>query len=172
METGAALEIHTTIGTAVQLPGGKQVTVKKANLRTMKPILDTVKSIFTELEVGEDGVPRIFAEYVSEGELVRDINIAEVILKLISNYYESIINLASLHLDGCTKEELLDMDLDDALTLILKIVEINQDFFTKRVAPMFKSHPFFVALGEPTAQQPEKQQAAGGVQNEVSQEAQ
>jgi hypothetical protein len=55
-------------------------------------------------------------------------------LKLISKYYDESLSVVVL-LTDLEEDDLLDMEADKALEVILKVVEVNRDFFTQRILP-------------------------------------
>lgn len=124
--------LETLTGKVTVPWNGRDVEVKRLTLRTMKPIIDFVRDIYSELETDDMGIPSIMRESQVEGSLPP--TFVEVILKLISKYYDESLSVVVL-LTDLEEDDLLDMEADKALEVILKVVEVNRDFFTQRILP-------------------------------------
>ena len=105
----------------VTLSTGKEVSIKKVTLRTMKPITDLLASAIEGLRVTAEGA----------GVNLQD---PAIILKLISKYYDQTVD-AVVGLTDLDREALLDMDADDSVLIINAAIALNKDFFTKKVLP-------------------------------------
>lgn len=117
----------THVVPAANLPGiGRDVKIKKANLRTMKSVTDFLGKVIEDLAITEDDLPSL------------NVKDPAVILKLISTHYDPVIDLA-VQFSDLEKEALLEADLDESVLVIQAIVLLNRDFFTKKVLPILKS---------------------------------
>lgn len=106
---------------SVTLADGSKVVVKKVSLRTFGPVLDFVRKVFDGLDI-HGGIPMI--DLLSPGPIL------QLISKNLEDAYGVIVLLSNVE-----KEKLLDLDLDDALLIALKIVEVNKRFFTEKILP-------------------------------------
>lgn len=107
----------------VDLPvAQKKVRIKKATLRTLKPIIDLLQQVIADLELTVDNLPSL------------DLKDPSTILKLISKYYDQVMDLAAEHSE-VERDELVDMDMEDSVLLIQCVIALNQDFFMTKVLP-------------------------------------
>lgn len=60
------------------------------------------------------------------------------LLKLISNYTEDVYTLMGAMSSLKTAEAVKNLPVDDILKVLISIVAVNQDFFTKRVLPVLQ----------------------------------
>lgn len=107
---------------SVTLSTGKSVAIRKVTLRTFGPVLSFLRTVLDGLDV-QGGMPMI--DLLSPGP----------VLKLISENLDAAYDTTVL-LSDTTKDELLDMDMEDSLRVILKIVEVNRTFFIEKLQPL------------------------------------
>lgn len=108
---------------------GKEVEIRVCKVRDIPNFTRFVAILFMELKVSIENLDNL-EEAVKE----KFSNGAEI-LKLISNHFGDVSSLLST-LTNLTKEEVEDLDLDDAVAVVRKVIEINYDFFTRKVFPL------------------------------------
>lgn len=101
---------------------GVEVVIKKVTPRTLPDVLTFLQRTFADLKV-EDGKPTI------------DMKDPAVVLQLIANRSDDMYSLIAAH-SSLTKDELLDISLDDIAKIVVAEVEVNKDFFTQNVLPV------------------------------------
>ena len=101
---------------------GQDVAVKKVTLRTLKPVTALIALFLEDLKITADNLPSV------------DLQNPALILKLISNYYEKVLEIV-VSLSSVSIDQLLDMDTDESVLLIQAIIVLNKDFFMKKVLP-------------------------------------
>lgn len=107
----------------VTLPGtGREVSIKKVTIRTLKPVVDLLGRAIGDLGLTADGLS------------ASSLTDPSVILKLISKYFDEVVLLSSV-LSDVTSEEMYAMEPDDGVVLVSAIVALNRDFFMKKVMP-------------------------------------
>lgn len=112
----------------VKLSDGSTVIVKKVTLRTLPGIVTYLQTVLDSLLVLDD-----------EGRMAGMIDVKNptMVLHLIAEHlqptYEVVLSLTSL-----TEDRLLDMPMDDVLTTVQRLWEVNVDFFTQRIAPLLE----------------------------------
>ena len=97
---------------------GKEVVIKKVTLRTMNGVLELIT---TALEGAKSG----FSDTVDLADIA-------TILKLISNNFDKVVEVA-VSLSSVTKDELLDMEVDESALILQAILLLNKVFFTTKV---------------------------------------
>lgn len=113
---------------AVKLSDGSTVIVKKVTLRTLPGLVTYLQTVLDSLLVLDD-----------EGRMAGMIDVKNptMVLHLIAEHlqptYEVVLSLTSL-----TEDRLLDMPMDDVLTTVQRLWEVNVDFFTQRIAPLLE----------------------------------
>ncbi len=113
---------------AVTLSDGSKVVVKKVTLRTLPGLVSYLQTVLNSLLVTDE-----------QGFMVGTVDMKNptTILNLIANHlqptYAVVLSLTSL-----TEDRLLDMPLDDVLTTVQRLWELNADFFTQRIAPLLE----------------------------------
>ena len=134
-ETSKIVEVADTAnklaGTAqstVALGSGVTVEVYKCKARNVGTILSLALHIMEEMHIK------------TLGDLP-DINMKDpsFFLQLISKTSDRLY-VAAEELCGLSYEEILDLELDDAIKLILQVVTVNKDFFLQKVMPILNVH--------------------------------
>ena len=107
----------------VELGDGEKVTIKKTSLRTMKPALEFLARLLTDLN--------------PDGESSVTINMSDpsTLMQLISKYYDDVVALVVAH-SSVGEDRFLDLGLDDSVRVLQGVVALNKDFFMTKVAPM------------------------------------
>lgn len=111
----------------VTLSSGRTIHVKKATLRTLKPIMVLLRSVMDQLHV-RDGVVTV------------DLSDPAVILSLLEGNVDGVYDVICL-LSDVTLDELLDMPGDDSLAIIMAIIDINKLFFSTTIKPLLAKMP-------------------------------
>ena len=106
----------------ITLAGGTEVTIKRVSPRTLSSVLGYIQSILASLDTGV------------EGETV-DVLSPRFILNLISNKLDQTYGVAEM-LCSLSYSELMDLELDEMITVIVAIVQENRRFFTERIQPL------------------------------------
>lgn len=122
---------------SVQVAGATvAVEIHRVSVSTLKPTIGYLKMVFELIapEVEVPGQGKGVKTAVKKKQTV-DLKDPIVILKLISEVaddtYEIITSLCSLSLD-----KFMGLELDDAIRVVVAIVEENQSFFTQKVLPL------------------------------------
>lgn len=127
---------------AVVLSTGKQAQVHVCKVKDIPEFTSFVGVLFTELHIRMDDLGGLQAQLE---EQFRD---PGFILQLIAKHGHMVFEMAS-RLTDLSVEEVKDLDLDDAVAVLSKLVEVNYDFFTLRVIPALKG--MLVARGQKKA---------------------
>lgn len=109
----------------------KEVAIKKVTLRTMKRVTALIAKVFEDLKLTADNLPSV------------NITDPSLVLKLISKYYDEVIEIVLDH-SSIERDELLDIDPDESALVVQAVIALNKDFFTKKVLPnlgMFDQSP-------------------------------
>lgn len=113
-----------------EISGERKVVVRRIKLKHMKPVIDLVSAVVSGLFKGQ---MITFAEM--DGKMRLAGAAPDAILQLIANNIDSALALISYHVE-LPKTEIDDLDLEDAFVIFAKIMEINADFFVRRVVPL------------------------------------
>lgn len=105
---------------------GRKVHIHKVSLETMKPALDLITVVLTDMGVDSNHIPLV------------DLNDPVQILKLISMHYDEVIDIA-VSLCDVPREELVKMELDQSLLVVQGVILLNKDFFMKKVLGILQS---------------------------------
>lgn len=130
-------EVKKIIGapTPVVLPSTQTtVQIKLLTLRTLPSVVAALSDVFSS--VAEKMPEGTFAtDKIVESSFMRGIMLAlPAVAPHLHKVYEGIATLSSLSV-----EELQDLPMDDAVFVILKVVEVNRDFFLERVLPVLEA---------------------------------
>jgi hypothetical protein len=102
---------------------GEQVTVRPLQIRQIPPFTRLVRM----------AAPALMRLYAARG--AKDGSYESAFLDLIADHGETIIAVCAVAVDR--DAAWVDTgNVDELLALVIAIVEVNQDFFAKRVAPM------------------------------------
>lgn len=117
----------------VELTSGASVEIRVCSGRQLPRVLELVSSVASDL-----GIVLSDADGIQE-KLLSKVNDVGFILKLIAKYsqdvYTVVWSLTSLE----SLDEVSDLPLDDLCKVIIRVIEVNRDFFTGRVLPIFAS---------------------------------
>lgn len=135
MENGAkeTLEVLASAGKTVELTDGKVVTVKVCSGKVLPKMLTTVSKIAESLELDLKDTKGI------EEKLLSKLNNVGFLLQLISNYSVDVFSLTADLSDMGSADAVADLPLDDLARVVLRVVEVNRDFFMTRVLPVIKA---------------------------------
>jgi len=111
---------------------GRTVEVKKVTLRTMKPVLDLVGRALADLKLA----PKAGGDLASFVPTI-DMTDPATIVKLISTYYEDLLDIVVAH-TTLSKDEIQDLDLDDSVLVVQAVLVLNKDFFMTKVLPSLR----------------------------------
>lgn len=129
-EVNPELELDTASGDGdsneATLHDGTKVKVHKCKLRHAAKVARAVNVILIGLGVDNlEGVESI------------QISNPQVLLNCLDMATDSIMD-AMEALTGLSRAEVEELDIDDAILLLAKVVEVNRDFFLKRVQVALK----------------------------------
>lgn len=116
------LETLFTTGKLTLPESNTEVTIKKVTLRTMKPVTTLMAQVLEDLQLDANNLPTV------------DFNSPAMILKLISKYYDAIVDILG-KLTDLGEDKLLDMEADESVLVVQAVVALNKDFFMNRVLP-------------------------------------
>lgn len=112
---------------AITLQDDSEVLVYRCRVKHIGAVVRLIRSILASLGITD------FTN-VKMSDLEKKISDAEFILNLISNsvedFSEAIASLTSLD-----KDKFDELELDDAMIVIKKVLEVNYDFFINSVLP-------------------------------------
>lgn len=108
---------------------GRDVEVRICKVRDIPDFLNLVSKLWVDLGLTLDNVAEI------EATVAAKLNDGGLLLKLISNNWDEVVNVLS-KLSNLKKEEVEELDLDDAVLLVKRAVEINYTFFIRKVLPL------------------------------------
>ena len=106
---------------SVELHDGSVVQVLKCKVRHSAAVAKVVNTVLLALQVDSlDGVIKI------------DLDNPQTLLTAYELAFDDVVD-AMAALTDKSKDELLDMDMDDGIRVIAEVVEVNKDFFLSRV---------------------------------------
>lgn len=108
------------------LENGAEVEVYKVKMRHLSFMVGFVNRLVTELGVDENG--NVSVDFKSQNDILK------LISKLPNEVADAVVLLTSL-----TDDTYADLDMDQGLEVVGKVVEVNRVFFTEKVLPKFKS---------------------------------
>jgi hypothetical protein len=109
----------------VTLKDGRTVQIMKCQVRNLGTIMDVIVYVFDELASDKDKGKGILD--------LRSIPHAQI-LKLIANGSDKLFK-AVASLTTMSIKELENLELDDAIDIVMAVWEVNQAFFLKAVLP-------------------------------------
>ena len=119
----AVIDQVFSIDYTVTLDSGRVVTVTKIRMKHNAFMLRLIIKAIDAL-----GLDR-------KGNLSIDLNDTVGLLRLIAKFPDDINELIAL-LSDLTTEEVGELDTADGLAVLVKVIAVNRDFFTEKVAPM------------------------------------
>lgn len=126
MNNDKALDVVAQPKWAASVPvrdGEQKVGVRKCRVRDLRLISDAMSTLADELGL------------TSSGEMAVNLDSASAILKLITKCADEVYKVCS-ELSALSVEEFEALDLDDGISVAMKIYEVNKDFFLKQVKPL------------------------------------
>lgn len=121
------IDEEQSLQTYANLYDGTSVEIYKCKMRQMG-----VVSHFLQIAFKAMGVTKVSGKG-EDAALNIDLNNPQVLLGALDECYEDTIKVIA-SLCALDEEQVRDLDLDDAIMVIGKIIEVNKDFFLKRVA--------------------------------------
>ena len=113
--------------------GGESITVVCIRLRQLPRVLQHIAALQLLIDAlsGIDELSAASPDQSTEAQNRR-------LLTLLSTAYEPIINLMA-ELTGKSKDWLGELDLAEAVDVLAMLIEVNIDFFVKRLGPSLKN---------------------------------
>lgn len=143
MDAADAIE-EVTRSKVIVLSNEREVTIRLCRVKDIAVFTKFVALIWDDLGLTMAGVDG--SKALLEAQVEARIRDASFILKLISNHADQVFDIMA-RFSSLPAEEVLELDLDEAVTLAEAVVEVNYAFFMKRVWPVLKA-----ALGEKVTQ--------------------
>lgn len=103
------------------------VTIKLAAVRDIPVVLDIIQTLMQRFGITKLGA----LPSVEFGD-------PQVFVPLVAEFSDKIFDLAA-RMSSLTKEDLLDLPLDDGLKVVRKLFAVNKSFFLLEVIPIFMS---------------------------------
>lgn len=115
-------------GETCVLSDGRKVKILVCKGRHVPIVISFLQAIISDLGISKNTK----ASLIAIKDRIQD---TEFILQIFAKRYTDVLTVLS----AMTEEEektLDDMDLDDLLAIVVKVVEVNKRFFTDRVLPL------------------------------------
>lgn len=119
----------------VVLSVGTEVEVRLCKVKDIEVFVKFVASVFEELSLTDAAISDRGAIEKAVAERLND---PSFILKLISNKADQVFEIVA-RFTTLSVEEVRELDVDDAVVVLQKVVEINYDFFTVKVLPTLRA---------------------------------
>ena len=116
----------------VLLSDTTEVTIMVCNGETLPRLLNFAATVSEDL-----GLSLSDAEGIKDRLLSKADDVA-FILKLISKYTDDVYALTGAMTSLGSAEAVKALPVDDILNVLMRVIAVNRDFFTKRVLPIFK----------------------------------
>lgn len=110
----------------IVLDDGRKVVAQKIKMKHNAFMIRLVEKLIAELGVDE------------KGNVTIPLSDRTKLLQLIAKFPDDLNHAMSL-LSSLSLEEVEDLDLADGVKLLLKIVEVNKNFFIEKVVPLIMS---------------------------------
>lgn len=126
--TQATIDAGDTIADAphdITLADGvTKVEIRRCKVLQLSGVLRLVRDFFTDLKVEKVGdVPKI------------DLQNPTVLLKLFTDYADQVFAVSS-SLTSLSEDEMINLDMDDAILVVREVWVLNQNFFLQKILPM------------------------------------
>jgi len=121
----------TTEGNVAVLANGEEVRVFVCDTQTLPHLLRFVGRVSQDL-----GLTLSNTNAITE-QLLMKVDDVGFLLQLIANYSDDLYKLIVRLTDIPSLEVLLHYPVDDMLTILTRVANVNRDFFTERVLPVF-----------------------------------
>jgi len=119
----AKMVAQTNKGIPIQLSDGTNVDIYKCKVKQLAPMLEFVRFVLEKLQINSvTNLPVI------------DLDDPNILLSLLVDSSEKVFEVGAM-LSSLTEEGFVDLELDDAITVLAKEWEVNKDFFLKSVLP-------------------------------------
>lgn len=119
----------------VELSDGRSVETRLCKVKDIPVFVQFIGMLFGEL--GVVGVP-LSDQKAVEGLVAAKMNDPAFILKLISEKANELFVIIA-RFTSLSVEDIAELDVDDAVTVCQRVVEINYDFFTQKVLPAIQA---------------------------------
>ena len=116
----------------VLLSDTTEVIIMVCNGETLPRLLNFAATVSEDL-----GLSLSDAEGIKDRLLSKADDVA-FILKLISKYTDDVYALTGAMTSLGSAEAVKALPVDDILNVLMRVIAVNRDFFTKRVLPIFK----------------------------------
>ncbi len=117
----------------VEIGDGREVEIRRCKVMQISRVLRLVSDFFGELEIKRVGdIPQI------------DLQNPSILLKLFAGYAEQVFEVAS-NLTSLTKEEMQELEMDDAILIVREVWLLNQSFFLQKILPLVQG---LIPVGE------------------------
>lgn len=113
----------------VTLEDGTKVEVKKCSVKQIGPVLEVVGELLKDLGILDINDE---AALMAMEEKTKD---PSFLLQLIAKHTDNIPKIGGA-LTSLDEETFGELSLDDAFTALIKVWEVNQTFFLKKILPM------------------------------------
>lgn len=118
----------------VKLSDGRDVEARLCKVKDIPVFVEFVGLVFSQL--GLSGVPMSDEKAIADVVTAR-VNDPAFILKLISENAEKVFAIVA-GFTNLSLAEVQELDVDDAVMVCQRVVEINYSFFTQRVLPVLQ----------------------------------
>lgn len=106
----------------VRLKDGREIQIIKCQVKNLGKIMNLIIHIFEK--VSPDGDGKVDFTQIKQKDILK------LIAESSDMVFESVASLTTMDI-----KELMDLELDDAVDVILKVWEVNQRFFLQAVLP-------------------------------------
>lgn len=122
-----AVASGTAPDTQLVLKDGTKIEIYKCKTRNIGSVLQLVSKVLEDLGVKD-----------TKGAITVDLNDPAVMLKILAQSSGNVLEVAG-DLCSLSHEQIADLEIDDTLKVVMRIVEVNKDFFSKNVLPIVQS---------------------------------
>lgn len=116
----------------VLLSDTTEVTIMVCNGETLPRLLNFAATVSEDLGLSLSDADGIKDRLLSKADDV------SFILKLIAKYTDDVYALTGAMTSLGSAEAVKALPVDDILNVLMRVIAVNRDFFTKRVLPIFK----------------------------------
>lgn len=134
-ELGAVEAVNVLVeepSTIVILSSGSYVEVRVCSGRTLPLMLNLVADVAGDLGLSLSDVGSI------EERLLSKLNDVSFLLKSIAKHTQGVYEVTARTTTLETVDAVADLQIDDLLAVVIRVVEVNRSFFTQRVLPLFQ----------------------------------
>lgn len=123
--------VETVEKNSVPLSSGTQVRAVVCSTQTLPFLLRFLGRVAKDMDLKLSNPSNI------EQQLLVKLDDIGFLLQLVADYSDDLYRLVVLLTDLKSIEELHATSIDDLVLILSKVVEVNRDFFTDRVLPVF-----------------------------------